>query len=178
MQANVGQRWNFSPCSQNAVDELLKWENDLLITLKKSYFKPCFDCRQDKSKCLTEQIGPNKLDGITKNPKLFSVSRQCKEWLQDKFNTAAPFREVMILFILLQSFNLCKFVASIWMRLSMCPFYRFRQQRKVIVRKCGAQDQMAMMVQTLHLGQTEPHVVKIKCVSIWNVLMHKPKRKS
>lgn len=55
-----------------------------------------FSCRKDKSKCLTEQIGPNKLDGLTKNPKLFSVSRQCKEWLQDDFNTAAPFREVII----------------------------------------------------------------------------------
>lgn len=58
-----------------------------------------FRYRKDKSKCLTEQIGPNKLDGITKNPKLFSVSRQCKEWLQDNYNTAAPFREVIDIFV-------------------------------------------------------------------------------
>lgn len=31
MQANVGQRWNFSPCTQNAVDELLMWGNEYLF---------------------------------------------------------------------------------------------------------------------------------------------------
>lgn len=43
---------------------------------------------------MSEQIGPNKLDSLTKNPNIFYPSRQCKEWLQDNFNTAAPFRKV------------------------------------------------------------------------------------
>lgn len=62
-----------------------------------------FSHRKDKAKCLTEQSGDNMLTSLTKDPNLFSVSRQCKEWLQDDFNTEAPFREVCILFKFLQN---------------------------------------------------------------------------
>lgn len=65
-----------------------------------------FSHRQDKAKCLTESIGDNMLSTLTKDPKLFTVSRQCKEWLQDDFNTAAPFREVCILFEFFANFKL------------------------------------------------------------------------
>lgn len=67
----------------------------LLVEKKRNiitYF--IFYHRQDKAKCLTETIGDNMLTGLTKDPNLYPVSRQCKEWLQDDFNTDAPYREV------------------------------------------------------------------------------------
>lgn len=51
--------------------------------------------RQDKSKCLTESLGPNELSKLTKNPELFTSTRQCKEFLGDDYNTAAPFRRAV-----------------------------------------------------------------------------------